>query len=90
MQRLEAVARGYVQGVGYRAFAAREARALGLTGMVWNDPEGSVRVVAEGEPSALRDLLTRLERGPSEAEVSRVDAEWRPATGEWRSFRILL
>jgi len=90
MKRLEAVARGYVQGVGYRAFAAREARALGLTGAVRNDPDGSVRVVAEGEEAVLRDYLARLERGPAEAEVSHVDAQWRPASGEFRSFRILL
>jgi acylphosphatase len=89
MRRLEAVARGYVQGVGYRAFAAREARALGLTGAVRNEADGSVSVVAEGEDATLRDYLVRLERGPAEAEVSHVDAQWRPATGEFRSFRIL-
>jgi acylphosphatase len=90
MQRLEAVARGYVQGVGYRAFAAREARSLSLTGAVRNEADGSVSVVAEGEEATLRDYLVRLERGPAEAEVSHVDAQWRPATGEFRSFRILL
>ena len=90
MQRLEAVARGYEQGVGYRAFAAREARSLGLTGAVRNEVDGSVSVVAEGEEATLRDYLVRLERGPAEAEVSHVDAQWRPATGEFRSFRILL
>jgi acylphosphatase len=90
MRRLEAVVRGYVQGVGYRAFAAREARTLGLTGAVRNEPDGSVRVIAEGKETTLRDFLRRLERGPAEAEVSHVDAQWPPVAGEFSSFRILL
>jgi acylphosphatase len=89
MRRLEAVVRGYVQGVGYRMFAAREARMLGLAGTCRNEPDGSVRVVAEGEEAALREFLARLERGPAEAEVSHVDAQWGPATGEFSSFHVL-
>jgi acylphosphatase len=88
MKRLEAVARGYVQGVGYRAFAARQARALGLAGWVRNEADGSVRVVAEGEERPLGELLRALKRGPSEAEVSRVEAEWRPGSGEFARFEI--
>jgi acylphosphatase len=90
MRRLEAVVRGYVQGVGYRAFAAREARSLGVIGMVGNEPDGSVCVIAEGEEGALREFIARLERGPSEAEVSHVDVQWRTPTGEFPAFRILL
>jgi acylphosphatase len=90
MRRLEAVVRGYVQGVGYRAFAAREARVLGLTGIVRNEPDGSVRVIAEGEETTLQEFLRRLERGPAEAEVAHVDAQWPPAAGEFFSFRTLL
>lgn len=90
MKRMEAVARGYVQGVGYRAFAAREGRARGLTGWVRNEGDGSVRVVAEGEEAALQELLRALERGPTEAEVSHVDAIWLPATGEFAAFRVLM
>ena len=90
MKRLEAVARGYVQGVGYRAFAQRQARALGLTGWVRNEGDGSVRVVAEGKEAALLALMRALGRGPSEAEVSHVEAAWLPATGEWGTFRVAL
>jgi acylphosphatase len=88
MRRLEAVAHGYVQGVGYRAFAARQARARGVTGTVRNEADGTVHVVAEGEEGALRELLASLERGPSEAEVTRVEVEWRAATGEFEAFQI--
>jgi acylphosphatase len=89
MKRLEAVARGYVQGVGYRAFVVREARLLDVTGWVRNEADGSVRVVAEGEEGSLLDLLRSLRRGPSEAEVLNVEAFWRPAVGEFSGFRVL-
>jgi len=48
VERLEAVVRGYVQGVGFRAFVAREARRLALAGEVANRPDGRVEVTAEG------------------------------------------
>jgi acylphosphatase len=87
-RRLEAIVHGSVHGVGFRMFAQREARALGLAGFVRNEPDGTVRIVAEGEEPALKDLLRRLERGPSEAEVSRVDARWGEATGLAAGFEI--
>jgi acylphosphatase len=88
VRRLEAVARGYVQGVGYRAFVMREARALGVAGWVRNEADGSVRVVAEGDEQILQELLRRLERGPSEAEVSHLEAAWREGIGEFREFSV--
>ena len=55
--RLDATLHGRVQGVGFRWFVQRTARGLGLVGWTQNQPDGSVRVVAEG-PSASLDLLT--------------------------------
>ena len=46
-QRLVAIVRGQVQGVGYRWFVQREAARLGLQGWVANQLDGSVEVVAE-------------------------------------------
>ena len=86
--RLNAVVHGYVQGVGYRAFAAREGRRLGLTGTVRNRPDGAVEVVAEGERDALEELLGSLRRGPSEAEVTRVEERWETAQGAFSGFQI--
>ncbi len=47
---LHAVARGRVQGVGFRDFVARNAKSLGLKGYVRNLPDGcSVAGAAEGK-----------------------------------------
>ena len=60
---------GIVQGVGYRFFAARAARSLGIRGFVRNLPDGRVEVVATGPEDALRQLEEALRRGPAGALV---------------------
>ena len=70
-----AVVRGVVQGVGFRFFAERSARALGVRGWVRNRPDGSVESVAEGDDAAVEEYLRRLERGPAGARVDDVDVE---------------
>ncbi len=65
---------GRVQGVGYRAFAARTARSLGLTGGASNLPNGTVLVVAEGPAHALDRLEAALWEGPRFARVQRVES----------------
>lgn len=67
--------RGRVQGVGYRAFALRAGRALGLAGGVRNEADGSVVAVAEGADGALDELASRLAAGPRAARVDGVEAE---------------
>jgi acylphosphatase len=66
---------GRVQRVGYRAFARRAARRLGLTGWVRNRPDGTVELVAQGPESALDALLLRLRQGPPGAHVSEIREE---------------
>lgn len=67
------VVHGRVQGVGFRWFVARQATRLGLVGFARNLDDGSVEVVAQGEPSALESLAEALRRGPSMARVSSVE-----------------
>ena len=86
--RLEATARGRVQGVGFRYFVLRRGRELGLTGWVANEADGSVRCVAEGPRSDLEALLESIERGPAGALVERVSATWSNATGSLGDFGI--
>ncbi len=66
------VVRGMVQGVFFRAAAAEEARALGLTGRVWNREDGAVECVAEGSADAIERFRSWLRRGPPRARVEEV------------------
>lgn len=86
--RLEATARGRVQGVGFRYFVLRRGMELGLTGWVANESDGSVRCVAEGPRRDLEALLESMERGPAGAIVEGVRATWTDATGALRDFGI--
>jgi acylphosphatase len=60
---------GRVQGVGFRYFADRAARAAGVTGWARNRDDGSVEVHANGSEAELDDLESRLRQGPARADV---------------------
>jgi acylphosphatase len=86
VKRFRAIVRGRVQGVGFRASAASEARRLQLTGWVRNLLDGTVEVEAQGDDAAAESFLAWLRRGPSYAHVTSVNPEWLPATGDRVSF----
>lgn len=86
--RLTARVVGEVQGVGYRAFAQRRAEVLDVAGYVRNEPDGTVRVVAEGQRASLARFLAELRQGPAGADVQSVEEHWDDATGEFDGFEI--
>lgn len=54
---------GRVQGVGFRYRAYYTAQQLGLTGYAVNLDDGRVELEVQGEASAVRDFLGRIEEG---------------------------
>jgi acylphosphatase len=66
---------GRGQGVFFRAWAAEQARALGVGGWIRNAPDGSVEAHLAGEESVIQQLIDRLHEGPPSAHVDRVDVE---------------
>jgi acylphosphatase len=64
---------GLVQGVGFRWFVARHARALGLVGYARNLPDGRVEVMVSGPEESLPALEQLLQAGPANAQVERVE-----------------
>ncbi len=86
---LHAVVHGRVQGVFFRDFVQRHARALELEGFVRNLPGGSsVEVVAEGTKARLEDLVTQLKAGPPAARIDSVDLTWVEYTGGFSRFEV--
>jgi acylphosphatase len=69
---------GTVQGVGFRWFAARTARGLGLSGFARNLEDGRVEVVASGTEAAVAELAAALAKGPPAAAVTSVEASEMP------------
>ena len=87
-ERLEAVVRGRVQGVGFRMFAGRVAVEHGLVGWVANEDDGSVRCVAEGPRARLEAFARDLAAGPQGASVDRIETTWSAATGSFDRFAL--
>jgi acylphosphatase len=61
--------------VGYRAWAAEEARRLGLAGWVRNDPDGAVTALLAGPREAVDRMLEAMLRGPQHAAVAALATE---------------
>ncbi|HEY3674024.1 MAG TPA: acylphosphatase [Acidimicrobiia bacterium] len=87
MIRKRVVVEGRVQGVGFRASCAQQARAAGAGGMVHNLDDGGVEAVFEGIPSVVDALVTWCEHGPRFAHVRNVVVTSEEPRGE-TSFRV--
>jgi len=70
---IEGKIRGKVQGVFFRDSTCEFARSIGITGIVRNEPDGSVYIEAEGDETQLEALHEWLREGPSAADVKDVD-----------------
>ncbi|MCX6094438.1 MAG: carbamoyltransferase HypF [Candidatus Bipolaricaulota bacterium] len=86
--RRRIVARGVVQGVGFRPFVYRTAVALGLGGTVCNRGDSGVEILVEGEASSVDAFLGALRHDvPPLASVDGVSVEDVDPIGE-RGFTI--
>ena len=79
---------GHVQGVGFRAFAARTATRLDLVGGVRNLDDGQVELEVEGRRTVIEILLHELKTGPPAARVTTIATKWSTATGRCSNFSI--
>jgi acylphosphatase len=86
--RARILVRGLVQGVGFRAFAARTATRLALVGGVRNLVDGRVELNVEGRRTVIEALLGELKIGPPAARITTVETEWSAATGRYSNFSI--
>jgi acylphosphatase len=79
---------GVVQGVGFRFFAARAARDLGVRGFVRNLPDGRVEVLAAGTTETMGEFTARLRRGPRGSRVESIECEDAEMDEAFAGFEI--
>jgi acylphosphatase len=75
-------AEGLVQGVGFRRYVQREARAAKLAGFVENMKDGSVKVFVQGKRGNIEEFVEKVKAAPRPMEVESVavkDSRPRPA-----------
>jgi acylphosphatase len=70
--------RGKVQGVYFRASARERALSLRLSGLVRNEPDGSVYAEVQGSREAVDAFVAWCRRGPERAVVVEVQAADAP------------
>ncbi|MGJ3240207.1 MAG: acylphosphatase [Anaerolineae bacterium] len=85
--QLHAIIHGHVQGVSFRHYTTQKAQELALVGWVYNRPDGTVEVLAEGTHGALTELAQWLETGSPHARVQRVDVTWGEAVNDYTQFK---
>lgn len=88
IERMHAVIRGRVQGVGFRMFVLEAARRHRCRGWVRNLPDGRVETEAEGTEKDLTELLTELYRGPVLARVEDIDVDFTQGPAAFSDFQI--
>ena len=80
--RMRLAIHGAVQGVGFRPFAFRLARKLGLAGWVMNSPQGVV-IEVEGSAALVEDFRLRVaSEKPSLAAINSMESSVLDARGD--------
>lgn len=89
MKRGIIIVKGRVQKVGYRDLVADWAMDLGVVGFVENQPDGTVKIVAEGEEEILEEFVKKAQPEDDPLiRITQVDVEYEKATGEFEFFEI--
>lgn len=81
--------KGLVQGVGFRFYTVRRAKALELTGYAKNLLDGSVEVIASGDEKNIRELYDFLKQGPERSHVEQCTFEYLDEERQFEGFARL-
>ncbi|UUX92310.1 acylphosphatase [Methanoplanus endosymbiosus] len=88
MKRVQVIADGYVQRVGYRDFVQKETFCRDITGYVKNLDDGKVEIVAEGSEEELQAFVSRINITKYPINVTECNVSWQEAKEEFKKFEI--
>ena len=89
MKKIQAIASGKVQGVGFRMYTQNKAEELGVVGFVQNLIDSTVKIVAAGEDSKVDALIDWAKSGSPAAQVEDLQTEvLEYQSGEFDRFEI--
>lgn len=89
MVEMKCIISGKVQAVAYRAYVEVSANDLGVVGYSRNLPDGTVEVVAQGDPNTLKEFVEYLHEGSLLSEVEGVAVEWGSIKKVYDDFSTL-
>ncbi|WP_026570190.1 acylphosphatase [Sediminibacillus sp. JSM 1682029] len=83
------IAKGNVQGVGFRATAQQKAMEIGVKGWVRNLPNGDVELEAEGTDRQVDQFIETIRKGPHRfIKVENLDVERSQTDKGYGSFEV--
>ncbi|SDL68889.1 acylphosphatase [Sediminibacillus halophilus] len=83
------IAKGNVQGVGFRATAQQKAMEIGVKGWVRNLPNGDVELEAEGTDKQVDKFIEIIREGPHRfISVDHLDIEKSKEEKGYGSFEV--
>ncbi len=84
----ELIARGRVQGVGFRWFVMQCAIRHQIKGYVQNKGDGSVHIIARGEAADLAGFVEQVKNGTNYAVVTSLEDRTCDHYGDFGDFSI--
>lgn len=78
---------GAVQGVGFRYRTKHAANALGVTGWVRNNPDGTVSLEMQGSESQIDQVLAAVQRG-TWVRIEKMEAASLPVEEHEHDFTV--
>ncbi|WP_053219485.1 acylphosphatase [Virgibacillus senegalensis] len=89
MVHVRMIAKGTVQGVGFRATAQQKAMEIGVKGWVKNLPNGDVALEAEGTNTQVDQFIETIRNGPHRfIRVDHLDIEKSQEDKGYHSFEV--
>lgn len=86
--RVRVIIEGLVQGVFFRACTRDEARVQNVRGKVWNNPNGTVEAVFEGNKADIDAMILWCRKGPANANVTDLKVTSEEFKGEFTGFSV--
>ena len=88
MKRINIIASGEVQRVGYRDFVTKIAKKNNITGIVRNCPGYDVEIIAEGNEQDLEQFVSQIKIQKDPIFVESIKIEPGTYEGKWKYFEI--
>lgn len=89
MTEIQCIVSGKVQQVSYRVYVQDAATELQLVGYVKNMSDGTVEVVAQGQPDVLKEFVEYLHEGSLMSKVESVAIDWVSPKVTYEEFSVL-
>lgn len=90
METKKIIVSGLVQGVGFRWATQLVAKDMQINGTVKNLPDGTVEIIAQGDPLQLSSFLSKVKACPTPAgRVDHIKVENYPTSNNFHSFNVV-